>query len=132
MFVSFRHSRSCLRVRVFDPFRVSSTFVCSVQAPHRLTLVCSGSCLRPVPGLIHSLIALRSHKLARPGGAHTLTLRVLGASASSTRCSPTSPREIGRKNINSILISPKTHHTSPLLRLWGCGGLSEDNVKMNR
>ena len=27
---------------------------------------------------------------------------------------------------------PKTHLTSPLLRLWGCGCLSEDNVKMNR
>ncbi len=82
--------------------------------------ICSRSCVRGFAP--HTLHCSRSWARAR----------VLGASASSTRCSPTSPREIGRKNINSILISPKTHHTSPLLRLWGCGGLSEDNVKMNR
>ncbi len=62
----------------------------------------------------------------------TAHARELGDRPFGAHPSLTPPREIGRKIINSILISPKTHHTSPLLRLWGRGGLSEDNVKMNR
>ncbi len=104
-------SRSYVRVRVFDPFRVSSTHarlfdrvaVSQTRSPPHtltyslLTLVCSRSCARR-KRLTHSLL---------PHSA---------------------PRNWTKKHkliSTSSRIPPNPQSVSTLIRLWGCGGSSE-------